>query len=96
MKIKNPKSGKVLDIGSAIVKFTKKNGQVSDKVRVVIYYDKKGSKRGSKRKRDLPIPKEIDTDDLAWKKYGGKVLLLHITEMEIVKIMIILLLIKVE
>ena len=72
MKIKNPQSGEEIYIYSAMLKYIKKNGQVSDKVRVVIYYDKKGSKRGSKRKRDLPIPKEIDTDDLAWKKYRGK------------------------
>ena len=73
MKIKNPKSEEYLNIYSAIVKFTReKNGLVSENVRVIIYYDKKGSKRGSKRKRDIKIPKEIDTGDLAWKKYKGK------------------------
>lgn len=72
MKIQKPQSQEELYIYSAIVKFTKKNGQVSDKVRVIIYYDKKGSKRGSKRKGDVKIPKEIDTGDLAWKKYRGE------------------------
>ena len=69
MKIKNSKSDELLEIGSAILKFTKKNGQVSDKVRITIRY----SKKGDKRKKDLQIPKEINTFDLNWKKYGGGV-----------------------
>lgn len=68
MKIENPKSGKLLEIGSAILKFTKKNGQVSDKVRITIRY----SKKGDKREKDLQIPKEINTFNLNWKKYGGE------------------------
>ena len=73
MRIKNPKTGEYLNIYSARLTFIKeKNGHVSENVHIVIYYDKRGSKRGSKRKRDLPIPKEIDTGDLAWKKYKGK------------------------
>ena len=68
MKIKNPKSDELLEIGSAILKFTKKNGQVSDKVRITIRY----SKKGDKRKKDLEVPKEINTDELNWKRYRGE------------------------
>jgi hypothetical protein len=67
MEIKNPKSEKEIYIYSAILKFTKKNGHVSENVRVIIRY-KKGSKR---RKEDLKIPKEINTFNLNWKKYMG-------------------------
>jgi hypothetical protein len=68
MLIENPKTEKEIYIYSAILKFTKKNGHVSDKVRVII----RSSKKGGKRKKDLPIPKEINIDDLAWKKYRGQ------------------------
>ena len=69
MRIENPQSKKELDIYSARLKFTKeKNGQVSKNiVRVVIRYKKRDPK-----KRDLPIPKDIDTRDLAWKRYRGE------------------------
>ena len=69
MRIENPQSKEELEIYSARLKFTKeKNGQVSkNMVRVVIRYKKRYPK-----KRDLPIPKDIDTRDLAWKRYRGE------------------------
>jgi len=69
MRIENPQSQEELEIYSARLKFTKeKNGQVSkEMVRVVIRYKKRDPK-----KRDLPIPKDIDTSDLAWKRYRGE------------------------
>jgi len=66
MKIKKPQSQEELDIYSAIVKFTKeKNGHISENVRVIIRYGKKGHKR----KKDLQVPGYIDTDELNWTKY---------------------------
>jgi len=70
MRIENPQSQEELYIYSAKLKFTKeKNGQVSkDMVRVVIRY----GQRGPKRKKDLEVPKEINTGELEWRRYKGK------------------------
>lgn len=69
MKIKNPKTGEYLNIYSARLTFKKKeNGQVSDKVRITIRY---GIKRPT-RQKDLEVPKEINTDNLNWKRYRGE------------------------
>jgi len=70
MRIENPQSKKEIDIYSAIVKFTKeKNGKVlKDMVHVIIRY----GQRGPKRKKDLEVPKDIDTDKLEWRRYRGK------------------------
>ena len=77
MKIKKPKSEEYLDIYSARLTFTKKkNEQVSkDMVRVVIRYDRKRHIR----REDLKVPKDINTFNLNWTKYGGKPIA-HITE----------------
>ena len=69
MEIRKPKSQESAYIYSAILKFTKgKNGHVSENVHIVIRYYRKGGKR----KKDLPIPKEIKTENLEWKKYKGE------------------------
>ncbi len=63
MKIKHPKSGKYLDIYSARLTFKKEKNNISNKVYVTVYY-----KKTIKKKKDFPIPKDIDFDELNWKK----------------------------
>ena len=64
MKIKNPISKKYLDIHSARLTFKKgKNNHVSDEVYVTIYY-----KKSLKKRKDFPVPEDINTDELNWKK----------------------------
>ena len=68
MKIKNPKTGEYLNIYSARLTFIKEqNGYVSENVRVTIRYNIKGPKK----RRDLPVPKDIDTIELNWIKEKG-------------------------
>jgi len=68
MKIKNPQSGEYLDISSVRLTFIKeKNGHVSENVCVTIYYY--GKKRP--KRKDLPIPKDIDANGLDWIKEKG-------------------------
>ena len=71
MKIKNPRSEEEINIYSARLTFTKKkneNGQVKNMVHIVIRY----SQRGPKRKKDLEVPKDINIDELEWRRYKGR------------------------
>ena len=74
MKIQNPQTEEEIYIYSAKLKFTKKNGHVSENVRVTIRYTKKRSIR----RKDFKIPNDpkkddyIDTFNLNWIKYRGK------------------------
>jgi hypothetical protein len=68
MKIKNPKTGKYLNIYSARLTFVQeKDRHVRDTVRVTIYYHGKKEPK----KIDLPIPKDIDVGGLNWIKEKG-------------------------
>jgi hypothetical protein len=65
MKIKNPKTGEYVNIYSARLTFViEKDGLVRDKVRVTICR----YKGGPKERRNLRIPKDIDTCGLNWIK----------------------------
>lgn len=64
MKIKNPKTGKHANIYSARLTFVReKNGQVRNTVYVTIHHNK-----SKKNQKNLPVPEEIDTNELDWRK----------------------------